>query len=54
MQNRVQLAQSLLPAEVTQEGLTIRAATSNFVLAVNLYSFSCSALGRLSNGPIYR
>ncbi len=38
VQNRVQLAQSLLPSEVSQEGLTIRAATSNFVLAVNLYS----------------
>lgn len=38
VQNRVQLAQAQLPAEVSQEGLTIRAATSNFVLAVNLYS----------------
>ncbi|HEX3347626.1 MAG TPA: efflux RND transporter permease subunit [Acetobacteraceae bacterium] len=38
VQNRVQLAQAQLPAEVTQEGLTIRAASSNFVLAVNLYS----------------
>ncbi|HYZ23126.1 MAG TPA: efflux RND transporter permease subunit, partial [Rhodopila sp.] len=38
VQNRVQLAQAQLPSEVTQEGLTIRAATSNFVLAVNLYS----------------
>ncbi len=38
VQNRAQLAQSLLPSEVVQEGLTIRAATSNFVLAVNLYS----------------
>ena len=36
--NRVQLAQALLPSEVSQEGLTIRAATSNFVLAINLYS----------------
>lgn len=38
VQNRVQLAQAQLPSEVSQEGLTIRAATSNFVLAVNLYS----------------
>ena len=38
VQNRVQLAQSKLPSEVSQEGLTIRAASSNFVLAVNLYS----------------
>ncbi len=38
VQNWVQLAQALLPAEVAQEGITIRAASSNFVLAVNLYS----------------
>ncbi len=38
VQNRVQLANALLPPEVQQEGLTIRAASSNFVLAVNLYS----------------
>jgi hydrophobe/amphiphile efflux-1 (HAE1) family protein len=38
VQNRVQLAQALLPTEVAQEGLTVRAASSNFVLAVNLYS----------------
>ncbi len=38
VQNRVQLANALLPTEVQQEGLTIRAASSNFVLAVNLYS----------------
>ena len=38
MQNRVQLAQAQLPSEVQQEGLVIRAASSNFVLAVNLYS----------------
>jgi hydrophobe/amphiphile efflux-1 (HAE1) family protein len=38
VQNRVQLAQAQLPPEVSQEGLTIRAAASNFVLAVNLYS----------------
>ncbi len=38
VQNRVQLATAQLPTEVQQEGLTIRAASSNFVLAVNLYS----------------
>ncbi|MGH7069059.1 MAG: efflux RND transporter permease subunit, partial [Acetobacteraceae bacterium] len=38
VQNRVQLAEAQLPAEVQQEGLTIRAASSNFILAVNLYS----------------
>jgi hydrophobe/amphiphile efflux-1 (HAE1) family protein len=38
VQNRVQLAQAQLPTEVQQEGLVIRAASSNFVLAVNLYS----------------
>ena len=38
VQNRVQLAQALLPTEVSQEGLTVRAASTNFVLAVNLYS----------------
>lgn len=38
VQNRVQLALSQLPPEVQQEGLTVRAASSNFVLAVNLYS----------------
>ena len=38
VQNRVQLAEAQLPAEVAQEGITIRAASSNFVLAVNLYS----------------
>jgi len=38
VQNRVQLAQALLPTEVQQEGLTIRASSSNFVLAVNLFS----------------
>ena len=38
VQNRVQQAQALLPAEVSQEGLTIRAASSNFVLAINLFS----------------
>ena len=38
VQNRVQLAQAQLPSEVQQEGLIIRAASSNFALAVNLYS----------------
>jgi hydrophobe/amphiphile efflux-1 (HAE1) family protein len=38
VQNRVQLAMPLLPTEVQQEGMSVRAATSNFVLAVNLYS----------------
>ncbi len=38
VQNRVQLAEAQLPPEVQQEGLTIRAASNNFVLAVNLYS----------------
>jgi multidrug efflux pump len=38
VQNRVQLAMARLPTEVQQEGLTVRAAASNFVLAVNIYS----------------
>ncbi len=38
VQNRVQLAQALLPSEVVTQGISIRAASSNFVLAVNLYS----------------
>ncbi len=38
VQNRVQLAQAQLPSEVQQEGLTIRSASNNFMLAVNLYS----------------
>jgi hydrophobe/amphiphile efflux-1 (HAE1) family protein len=38
VQNRAQLAMARLPAEVQQEGLSIRAAASNFVLAVNVYS----------------
>ena len=38
VQNRVQLAESQLPTEVQQEGLTLRAASSDFVLAINLYS----------------
>jgi multidrug efflux pump len=38
VQNRVQLAMAQLPTEVQQEGLSVRSAASNFVLAVNLYS----------------
>lgn len=38
VQNRVQIAEAQLPAEVQQEGITVRAASSTFVLAVNLYS----------------
>ena len=38
VQNRVQLAQALLPSEVVQQEISIRATSSNFVLAVNLYS----------------
>jgi hydrophobe/amphiphile efflux-1 (HAE1) family protein len=38
VQNRVQLAEAQLPSEVQREGITVRAASSNFVLAVNLYS----------------
>src|SRR5215469_15197165 len=38
VQNRVQLAMPMLPTEVQQEGLLVRAAASNFVLAVNLFS----------------
>ncbi|MGH7098001.1 MAG: efflux RND transporter permease subunit [Stellaceae bacterium] len=38
VQNRVQLAEALLPTEVQQEGLTIRASSADFVLAVNLFS----------------
>jgi len=38
VQNRVQLAEALLPTEVAQEGLSVRAASSDFVLAVNLFS----------------
>lgn len=38
VQNRVQLATAQLPSIVAQEGITVRAASSNFVLAVNLYS----------------
>ena len=38
VQNRVQVAQSQLPAEVQTEGITVRAASSDFVLAVSLFS----------------
>ncbi|HTW69031.1 MAG TPA: multidrug efflux RND transporter permease subunit [Acetobacteraceae bacterium] len=38
VQNRVQLAEALLPTEVQQEGITVRSASSDFLLAVNLYS----------------
>ncbi|MGH7056472.1 MAG: efflux RND transporter permease subunit, partial [Acetobacteraceae bacterium] len=38
VQNRVQLATPLLPEIVQSEGLSVRAASSNFLLAVNLYS----------------
>ncbi|MEO8714653.1 MAG: efflux RND transporter permease subunit, partial [Acetobacteraceae bacterium] len=38
VQNRVQLAVAQLPTEVQREGITVRAASSDFVLAVNLYS----------------
>ena len=38
VQNRAQLALPLLPVEVQQEGLSIRTASSNFVMAVNLFS----------------
>jgi multidrug efflux pump len=38
VQNRVQIAEAQLPAEVQAEGITVRAASSTFVLAVSLYS----------------
>ena len=38
MQNRVQIAEAQLPAEVQSEGITVRAASSTFVLAVSLFS----------------
>jgi multidrug efflux pump len=38
VQNRVQLAEQQLPTEVQQEGITVRASSTNFVLAVNLFS----------------
>ncbi|MGN6550637.1 MAG: efflux RND transporter permease subunit, partial [Pararhizobium sp.] len=38
VQNRLQLAQSQLPAAVTQQGLTVRKASTGFLMAVNLFS----------------
>ena len=38
VQNRVNLAEAQLPATVSQEGLTVSQQSSNFVIAVNLYS----------------
>ena len=38
VQNRVQIAEAQLPSEVQSEGITVRAASSTFVMAVNLYS----------------
>jgi multidrug efflux pump len=38
VQNRIQLAESQLPPQVQAEGLQVRSSSSNFVLAVNLYS----------------
>jgi multidrug efflux pump len=38
VQNRVQIAEASLPAEVQAEGITVRAASSTFVLAVSLFS----------------
>lgn len=38
VQNRVSLATAQLPQDVTKQGLTVRKATSNFVLAVNVFS----------------
>src|SRR5947209_3577158 len=38
VQNRVQLAMAQLPPEVQAQGISVRAASSNFVLAVNLFS----------------
>jgi multidrug efflux pump len=38
VQNRVQIGEAQLPAEVQAEGITVRAASSTFVLAVSLYS----------------
>ena len=38
VQNRLQLAQSQLPAAVTQQGLTVRKASTGFLMAVNLLS----------------
>ncbi len=38
VQNRVQIAEAQLPTEVQSEGITVRAASSTFVLAVSLFS----------------
>lgn len=38
VQNRVALAEAELPATVTQQGLTVLQQSSNFVIAVNLFS----------------
>jgi multidrug efflux pump len=38
VQNRVQIAEAQLPSEVQSEGITVRAASSTFVLAVSLFS----------------
>lgn len=38
VQNRVSLATAQLPQDVTRQGLTVRKASRNFVLAVNLFS----------------
>ena len=38
VQNRVSLAQAQLPPTVSQEGITVTKQSTNFVLAVNLYS----------------
>ncbi|MFL5257061.1 MAG: efflux RND transporter permease subunit [Rhodopila sp.] len=38
VQNRVALAEAELPGTVTQQGLTVLQQSSNFVIAVNLFS----------------
>jgi multidrug efflux pump len=38
VQNRVQIAEAQLPAEVQSEGITVRAASSSFVLMVSMFS----------------
>lgn len=38
VQNRVALAQSSLPSEVTQRGVTVKTKSSSMLMAVNLYS----------------
>ena len=40
VQNRVQLAEALLPTAVQQEGITVRSSSTDFLLAVNLFSTS--------------